>query len=233
MRLRWTAGPAPERDPLAVEAERAHRGPGRPRRADPDPGEHEFQPRLRRGAEVGGVRPDPRIGMLRSPVVPGGPPPPGHADLAPVYLEQAGDLAIGDDRFKLGARQRRTIQHRRAQWPQRRLLAGDRQVPVRAVLSHRGLPAELTWPGGSLLREGTEDLLDHGRPLAEVTVDDGASEGSRLRSLARAMAGVAYPQRPGRYRITSADEPRLVPARTHLPIMPSPQRPAMMRHRTA
>jgi len=35
------------------------------------------------------------------------------------------------------------------------------------------------------------------------------------------MTGVAYPQRPGGNRVTSADKPRLIPAGAHLPIMPS------------
>jgi len=56
------------------------------------------------------------------------------------------------------------------------LLTGDGQVPARAVLGHRGLPPELSRPGGRARREGAEDLLDHGRLLAAVTLDDRAPQ---------------------------------------------------------
>ncbi|MGH3153209.1 MAG: hypothetical protein ACRDOB_21110, partial [Streptosporangiaceae bacterium] len=59
-----------------------------------------------------------------------GAPPPGHGDLAALDLEPAGEAAIGDGRLQLGARQRRAVQRRRAQRPQRRLPAGDGQVPA-------------------------------------------------------------------------------------------------------
>jgi hypothetical protein len=93
-----------QQDPLTAEAERAHRGPRRPRRADLDPGEHQVQPRLRRGTEARGVQPYPRIGVLGSPVVTDGPPPPGHADVAAIDAEHAGDLAVRDSRLQLGPR---------------------------------------------------------------------------------------------------------------------------------
>ena len=218
-----------QRDPVPAEAQRAHRGPRRAGRTDPDPGEHQFQPRLRRGGEVRGVQPHPRIGMLGSPVVADGSPPPGHGDLAAVDLEPAGDLAIRDGRLQLGTRQRRTVQRRRTQRPQRRLPAGDSQLPAGGVLSHRGLPAEPLRPGGSVGREGAEDLLDHGRRLIGVaigvTIEDRAPQGYRLRPLTGAMTGVAYPQRPGGAGIASADEPRFISAGAHLPIMPSRRLP--------
>ena len=212
---------AAQHDPLAADAERAHRRPRRSRRADPDPGEDQFQPRLRGGTEPRGVQPHPRIGVLRSPVVADGPPPPGHGHLAAVDLERPGDVAIRDRGLELGARQRRLVQHLRTQRPQRRLLAGDGQVPARALVSQRGLPLESLRPGHRIRREVREDLLDHDRRLIAVTIHDGAPQGNRLATLAGAMPGVAYPQRPGRGRVASAHEPRLVPARTHLLIMPS------------
>ena len=60
-------------------------------------------------------------------------------------------------------------------------IGGDRQVPARAVLSHRGLPPELPRPCGGVRREGTEDLLDHGRWLTQVTIKGGAPERHRFR----------------------------------------------------
>jgi hypothetical protein len=56
------------------------------------------------------------------------------------------------------------------------LLTGDGQVSARAVLGHRGLPPELSRPGGRARREGAEDLLDHGRLSAVVTIDDRAPQ---------------------------------------------------------
>ena len=196
MSLELDLGPAAqpaEHDPLPAEAERAHRGPRRPGRADPDPGQHKFQPCLRRGAEARGVQPNPRVGVLGPPVVPDRAPPPGHRDRAAVKFETAGDLAVRDDRLELGARQRRAVQRRRAQRPQRFLLTGDGQVPARMVAGHRSLAPELSRPGGRARREGGENLLDHGRLLAAVTIDDRAPQGDRLRPYPGAMPGVAYP----------------------------------------
>jgi len=44
------------------------------------------------------------------------------------------------------------------------------------VLGHHGLPPELSRPGGRARQEGAEDLLDHGRLLAVVTIDDRAPQ---------------------------------------------------------
>jgi hypothetical protein len=46
------------------------------------------------------------------------------------------------------------------------------------------------------------------------------------------MTGVAYPQRPGGNRVTSADKPRLIPAGAHLLIMPSRSVRARCRRRS-
>lgn len=185
-----------QHDPLTVEAQRAHRGPRRPRRADSDPGQHQVQPCLRRAAEARRVQPHPRIGMLSSPVVAGGAAPPGHADTAAVGLKHAGDLPIGDTRLELGTRQRRTVQRRGQQRPQRRLLAGDGQVPARGVLSHRGLPPEPSRPRGSAWRKVRENLLDHARRPPQVTIEDSAPQRHRFRPAAMAMPGMANPQCP-------------------------------------
>jgi hypothetical protein len=52
-------------------------------------------------------------------------------------------------------------------------------------------------------------------------INDGAPKGNRLQPLTRAMTGMAYPQGPAGNRVTSANKPRLIPGRAHLPIMPS------------
>jgi hypothetical protein len=158
---------------------------------------------------------------VQIPVMANGPPPPRHRDGAAIDLEHAGDPAIWDRGLELGTRQRRTVQHRWTQGTQRRLPAGDCQIPAHPMAAHRGLSLELLRPCRSTLREGSEDLLDHGRRLIQVTIDDGTPQGNRLPVLPRAMTGMADPQRPGGDRISSADEPRLIPADAHMPIIPS------------
>ena len=87
---------AAQRDEFAAKADRADRGPGQARRADIDPCQHQPKPGQRRGAEAGGVQPDPAIGTLGSPVVADGAPLLVHLDLAPPTSSRPTNQAIGD-----------------------------------------------------------------------------------------------------------------------------------------